>query len=381
MFWKKFGETRSAGRLFNQAADYWHRRQLFLLKEDEVGAEQACLEVIRLCQLSIQSDAKMGDAYVLLSNALSVAASHTNVPSDLERYEFLQTRAAAVIHFWYTLPHRGYPITKDKNHGEQLWRIIFNEIIRDKSLPSEDAAIKLMESYRGSLAAETISPNSLDKIKSKIKRAIPKSKVEQSTQQASTEAVLLPPETYEFLVEIAPKVSQILSIKEKAPTDQLSRLKVAQDNLEYTVRDSLKVSDASIQILERMQKDYNDKKFRQAIGWLTWAFILDIYKRRYRSGSDFKEENDKYSGMLIELLKGTINGARQVKDYDALLLAAGFCYWTGFLEWGDQTIGIINDEIGKQAIDERLTNIKRQPCMSPENLLVSRLERHLIEKL
>ena len=70
MFWKRVGESRSAGRLFNQASDHWRRHQQFLLQEDEASAEQACLEVI--CQLSIKSDEKMGDAYVLLSNALSV---------------------------------------------------------------------------------------------------------------------------------------------------------------------------------------------------------------------------------------------------------------------------------------------------------------------
>ena len=164
MFWKKFGQAQSANKLFNQASDHWRRRQQFLLQKDEANAEQSCLEVIRLCQLSIQSDEKMGDAYVLLSNALSVAAAHSPGSSDLERYDFLQSRAAAIIHYWYCLPHRGYPITKNAAHGERLWEILVDEVRRDRSLPSKDATVALMESYRDSLATETISANSFDKV-------------------------------------------------------------------------------------------------------------------------------------------------------------------------------------------------------------------------
>jgi hypothetical protein len=378
--WKKFGETRSARRLFNQAADHWRRRQ-FLLKEDEAGAEQACLEVIRLCQLSIQSDEKMGDAYVLLSNALSVAASHTYVPSDLERYEFLQTRAAAVIHFWYTLPHRGYPITKDKTHGERLWRIIFDEVRRDKSLPSEDAATKLMESYRDSLAAEAILPDSFGKIKSIIARTTPKPKVEQPAQQVSLEALLLPLETFNFLVEILPKALQMESRKEEASTDRLSRIREATEKLEYFGRDSYKAVDASILLLDLIKKNLHDKDLRQSIGWLTWLFILQIYRGRYMAGSYTEEEINKQYEIPVEPLRITINVARQAKDYDALLLAAGLCDWIGLSKWSDQILGIVGDEIGKQAIADRLANIKRRPQMLTEDLLIHQLERYLTEKL
>ena len=210
MFWKKFGQAQSANKLFNQASDHWRRRQQFLLQKDEAGAEQACLEVIRLCQLSIQSDEKMGDAYVLLSNALSVAASHTSGPSDPERYEFLQSRAAAVIHFWYSLPHRDYPITKNTAHGERLWRILVDEVRRDKSLPSDNATIAVMESYRDNLAAETILPDSFDKIKAIIVRNRG-TRTEQPKKWQPLEEVSLPLETFEFLAKILRKVVQAKS--------------------------------------------------------------------------------------------------------------------------------------------------------------------------
>ena len=169
MFWKKFRSALSAGKLFNQANEHWRRRQQLLTVGDDKGARQACSEVIRLCQLAIRSDEKMGDAYVMLANALTVAASDVLGQSDRERYDNLQSMAAAVIHYWYTLPHRGYPITKKSGLeiGERLWEIIIDELSRDKSLTREDT-ILLVEAYRDSMASELISPESFEEIQETI---------------------------------------------------------------------------------------------------------------------------------------------------------------------------------------------------------------------
>jgi len=169
LFWKRFGQARSAGKLFNEATKHWVKmRSYFFVDEAKVCTELS--EVIRLCQLSIERDERMGDAYVLLANALTSAASHGLGRSDQERYEFLQSRAAAVIHFWYTLPHRGYPITKRNTTviGERLWRIMVDDISQDKSLP-KNAVLTLMDSWRDSLATDTISLGSFQHIQEQIK--------------------------------------------------------------------------------------------------------------------------------------------------------------------------------------------------------------------
>jgi len=368
LFWKKFGQAQSANKLFNQASDHWRRRQQSLLQKDEAGAEQACLEVIRLCQLSIQSDEKMGDAYVLLSNALSVAASHTSMPSDPERYEFLQSRAAAVIHLWHSLPHRGYPITKNTAHGERLWRIIVDDLTRDKSL-SEDAVIALMESYRDSLAAETILPDSFDKIKAIIVRNRG-TRTEQPKEWQPLEEVSLPLETFEFLAKILRKVVQAKSSEEQVQTDRFSHIEVMVDELQ----DHTRIFDTGTQLLTRVQQAHHDNDLRQAIGWLAWFFILRIYSERYLPDSDMKEEEmRKHYKAAVEPLRTTINVAHKAKQCDALLLAAGLCDWVGLSKWSDQILGIVGDEIGKQAIADRLLNIKRQPRMLVEHVLVDRL--------
>jgi len=169
MFWKRFKSAQSAGKLFNQANEHWQQRQFFITAGNEEGAREACIEVVRLCQLSLKSDGNMGDAYVMLANALAVAASDALGQSDRERYDNLQSMAAAVIHYWYTLPHRGYPITKKSGLeiGERLWEIIIDELSKDKSLPREDT-ILLVEAYRDSMASELISPESFEEIRAII---------------------------------------------------------------------------------------------------------------------------------------------------------------------------------------------------------------------
>lgn len=380
MFWKKFGQAQSANKLFNQASDHWRRRQQFLLQKDEAGAEQACLEVIRLCQLSIQSDEKMGDAYVLLSNALSVAASHTSGPLDPERYKFLQSRAAAVIHFWYSLPHRDYPITKNTSHGERLWRILVDEVRRDMSLPSDNATIAVMESYRDNLAAETILPDSFEKIKTMIVRTTETLKVEQPKEWEPLEEVSLSPETWHFLVEAARKnvgAKSRTMQKMQDMQDTSSRIEAISaklQNLQDFERDSPRIFEASTELLERIRQAHADNDLREAIGWIAWLHILQTYSQ---SITPDNSNTDKKWEVLSRLLTATMSKARQEKDYDTLLLVVGFYEWYGLSELGDELLRFMYDEIGKPEVLKRLAGIEQQPLMQVESLLVNRLHRHL----
>jgi hypothetical protein len=191
-------EPHSAHKLFNQANERWHQRQRFLLDGDEEQATNACAEVIRLCQLSIEADQRMGDAYIMLANALSVAASRVPRKVDAEPYEFLLSRAAAVIHCWYLLPHRGYPTTNNTAIGEQLWRDIFDEV-KDYYALTEDAAQVLMGSYRDSLAAEVISHAGFQEIQGVIMQQL----FEKAKTQVCKIAVACRINASEMLSEIA----------------------------------------------------------------------------------------------------------------------------------------------------------------------------------
>ncbi len=167
MFWKKLKKAQSANKLFSQANQAWRQRKCCLLNGDDDGAKQACIEVIRLCQLSLDEDERIGDAYVLLANALLAEASHLSRQSNPYQYSLLQPRGASVIHWWHSLPHRGYPITKNKAIGDQLWSSAVEQLMRDKATP-EDGVLSLMNSWKDSLAVNTISPISFQHIKELI---------------------------------------------------------------------------------------------------------------------------------------------------------------------------------------------------------------------
>ena len=115
---------------------------------------------------------------MLLANALSVSALDVlrvdsaaflrymrgpKLPAQQlirpNRYESLLSRAAAVIHFWYSLPYRSYPSTKNVDTAERLWESILDKAMYYTKI-DEDAAMTLMASYRERLAADTVSPAS-----------------------------------------------------------------------------------------------------------------------------------------------------------------------------------------------------------------------------
>lgn len=378
MFWKRFRSAQSAGKFFNQANEHWHQRQRFLLEGDEESERDACAEVIRLCQLSIQADQRSGDAYVLLANALTVATSHGPGRSDQERYEFLQSRAAAVIHLWYTLPHRGYPTTKINNTaiGERLWRIMVDDISQDKSLP-EDATVALVESYRDNLAAETTSPDSFEKIKGIILRTASTPQTKQPEPREPLEETLTP-ETYQFLARILRKAMPGESHEEQVRIDPFSQLKEMTDEL----GDNSRIYYASTELIELIKQAHHDNDFRQAICWLNWLFILENYSHKHRKKYLPDEEKEEDYGaklwkMVFNPLKITINMARQAKDWDAILLAVSLLEWVDIPEWRDELLGIVYDHIDEQAVADRLLNIKRQPRMLIEDAMVKRLQCYL----
>jgi len=203
-----------------------------------------------------------------------------------------------------------------------------------------------------------------------------KAKTEPLKEWQPLEEVSLPLETFEFLAEILRKVVKTKPSEELAEADRFSRIEVMVDELQNHTR----IFDIGTLLLARVQQAHHDNDLRQAIGWLTWLFIVQIYSERYMPDSDTKEvEMNKHYKAVVEPLKATINVARTAKQSDALLLGAGLCDWVGLAKWSDQILEIMRDEVGKQAIADRLLNMKRQPLMLVDDLLVNRLHRYLEE--
>jgi hypothetical protein len=266
LFWKKFKQAHDAGRYFNQANEYWREAKQYVLEGKQKCADKSLVEVIRCCQLAIECDERMGDAYILLSNTLMNLANQMSEQAESGQPEFLLSRAAAVIHFWHSLPYRNYPISKNAKIGEQLWRKAIQEIIQNKAM-SESTALSLLDSYRDSLAAETISPKSFEKIKGIIFETKSAQDTESPWLQEPLEETLSP-ETRHFITKILPEIIQRRADKEQVPKDRLFRREKLVDSLKYEG----KIGIANIEIMERIQKAFQNSDFREVIGWMGWLF-------------------------------------------------------------------------------------------------------------
>jgi len=188
----------------------------------------------------------------------------------------------------------------------------------------------------------------------------------------------LSPKIWNFLVDIMRKgVKEKLDI-EQVTTDHSSQFKLALDKLDKLedYLDSTRL-DAWEQVYERFCQADHDSDFRQAIGWLTWLFILWNHRERITPDGDSKEHIAEVWKLLGVILRVTIDKTRKAEDWASLFLALGFYDWLGMLAQRDGILQFIYDQIGEQAVESRLLDIERNPRMMVESLLVSRLQRYL----
>lgn len=373
MFWKRFKQTHNAGRFFNQANECWREAKQYVLDGKQKSADESCVEVIRLCQLAIESDKLAGDAYILLANALMNLANQVSEQAESSQRDYLLSRAMAVIHFWYTLPHRDYPVSKNAEIGEQLWATMVQQLIHNKS-QSESAALSLLDSFRDSLAAETVSPKSFEEIKRISLKSASTAEINHEWLQEPLEETLSP-ETRHFLTKLLPEVIQRRADKEEVPEDRLFRREKLADFLKYDG----KISIADIEIIERIQQAFHNNDFREVTGWITWLYLLLKLREKLTLASDSKskelmaEEGKTFAG----LLNTAIHKARQVEDWHGLLMAIGLYELVGVPEKSDEVLQFLYDRIGKEGIESRLQEIERRPRMLIEDTMVNRLQRYL----
>lgn len=367
MFWKGFSQTRSAGKLFNEANKHWAKAGGSLKLKDEGNLRSELVEVIRLCQLSIQTDKQNGDSYVLLADALLLAALSSPRDSDPERYGFLLTRAAAVIHLWYSLPHRGYPITKNTKRAEQLWRTILDTVKEENAL-SEDAAVVLMDSYRNDLAQETISPTSFADIKNAILTGFARESQRDLSQQLEE---TLPPPIMAFLTKVLKVLFETETLELHGKDNRLART----DKMLEELKEMPLANEVHIEILERVRRASNGNDCRQAIGWVTWLSLLNAYQR----GSVLQNipSLDRPSGGELEVVGLILKQARVANDVDSLLLAIGFCHLVGSQKLCDDLLQQVRAQIGEHALLDRVRGIEQQPRMVVESLLIGQLRDYL----
>jgi tetratricopeptide (TPR) repeat protein len=131
------GEARKGpGALYSEAVGHYTRLRFLL--DDIPRYRHELAEVIRLCQWTITSDHKDGDAHILLANAYSLLDSQISGQGITPGY-YMQW-AGAVIHHWATTPLRQYPFTKNAEIGRQLLAGITEELATFHLIDGNDPA-------------------------------------------------------------------------------------------------------------------------------------------------------------------------------------------------------------------------------------------------
>ena len=151
-----------------EAYKHLWQKQDYILRGDDQGVKEECLEIIRLCQLCIQTNREDGDAYVLLADALIGCALLVRNEANLDVYEFLMGCGAAVISLWDSFPDSKYSSAEGNRLGERLLRVTIAELMFDRE-QTEEEVIGFMTMAKGrELSAIVTSPESFENILTKM---------------------------------------------------------------------------------------------------------------------------------------------------------------------------------------------------------------------
>jgi hypothetical protein len=170
MFGKSSNKSSYADKLLDEARKHWKQRQYCFQKDNDEGIEKECLEAIRLCQLSIEANPLLGDAYVLLADACLSLALHVTMQANPDSYEFFMAAGAAVISEWCTFPNERYSSSEVKETGERMWRVTIGELMQDREQSQQDV-LAYIDLARSKMADAIISPTFFQVIKSRLATA------------------------------------------------------------------------------------------------------------------------------------------------------------------------------------------------------------------
>lgn len=159
-----FGDTRKdAGGIWNEAISHYNRLRLLYSEPARYRFELG--EVIRLCQWAIATNARMGDAYVLLANAYSLLDSQVQ-SSGLEPHYYLRW-AAAILQHWADTPLSQFPFTKNASIGQTLRQGIVHQFMREKS-ESYERVIDQMKEWSKLYLQQAVPPASFSTIRDQL---------------------------------------------------------------------------------------------------------------------------------------------------------------------------------------------------------------------
>lgn len=370
-FLERFGKTRAADRYFNEANKYWKRAEQPFKTEDEFALANNLIEVVRNCQLAIAEDENYGDAYVLLADALLLAGVSDPVKTDKERSWYLVTRAAAVIYTWYTLPNRNYPITKNVKRGENLFQTIL-KIVNAGELEAEKTPMKLINIYCQQYSDNTLSPEGLEEISDVLlnRSSLRDAENIQTPNQTPTQHLrleeTLAPANYDFLSKVIHRLS---SASSPPNTDQRAASWDRVREITEDLQDPSLTLATMEEILNRISHAYEQKNWRQMLGWIVDIRFINLYCRN-KPGYD-KASIETQEKNWVQFLAPTINEARRATDIDTMLLAIGYYHSLNIDEAAIKMLQEVRNQISGREMMSRMQNISENPIMMHEEATIN----------
>ncbi|MFC1902680.1 hypothetical protein ACFLX4_01240 [Chloroflexota bacterium] len=106
------------------------------------------------------------------------------------------------------------------------------------------------------------------------------------------------------------------------------------------------------EILNRIREAYEQKDWRQMLGWLVDIRFINDY-RRNKPGYD-EASKEKLEKNWVEFFAPTINEARRAKDIDTMLLAIGYNHYLGIDEVAIKLLEEVRNEISGREMMSRM---------------------------
>jgi len=240
-------------------------------------------------------------------------------------------------------------------------------------LEAEKEPMKLINNYREQYANDIISPEGLEEISNvllnrshiKDKEYTPTPNQTPANYQWLEETLL--PAHYDFLAKVIHRLSKTTSLPQ--PDQRAARWDRIREMTE-DLQDPSRILTTIEEILNRIRDAYEQKNWRQMLGWIVDIRLINDY-RRNKPGYD-EASIEKLEKNWAEFFAPTINEARRAKDIDTMLLAIGYNHYLGIDEVAIKLLEEVRNEVSGREIRPRIQNISENPIMMHEEATINK---------
>ena len=175
------------------------------------------------------------------------------------------------------------------------------------------------------------------------------------------------PEHFDLLTKVIHRLSDASSPPHlNQRSARLDRIREMTEDLQ----DPFLLPAAVEEILNRIRDAYEQKDWRQMLGWLVDIRFINDY-RRNKLGYD-EATMEKLEKNWAEFFVTTINEARRAKDIDTMLLAIGYYHYLGIDDVATKLLEEVMNEVSEREIMLRMQKISENPIMIHEKATINK---------